>query len=219
EPYFVRSVLEQGYWPTSQLTAPTLEAYREEVELIKELGFTAARIHQKVEDPRFLFWADKLGLLIWAETANAYAYSPRAAAALTAEWTEIVEQCRPHPSVVTWVPMNESWGVRDLADSAPQRNLTIALTALTRALDPSRPVGFNAGYAPAGCPTTSLLDFRSDGCFLQRRPAAPVAVADVTAGRGPLGRRPLDDAAQHLNEGAPVMVTEFGGIAYAAEDT
>lgn len=97
EPCFVRSVLEQGYWPASHLTAPTLGVYREEIELIKELGFNAARIHQKVEDPRFLFWADRLGLLIWGETANACAFSPRAAAALTAEWTEIVEQVRPPP--------------------------------------------------------------------------------------------------------------------------
>lgn len=219
EPYFVRSVLEQGYWPTSHLTAPTLEAYREEVELIKELGFTAARIHQKVEDPRFLFWADKLGLLIWGETANAYAYSPRAAAALTSEWTEIVEQCRPHPSVVTWVPMNESWGVRDLADFAPQRNLTIALSALTRALDPSRPVVSNDGYELTGGDIIALHDYTTDAGVLQRRYADEDAVAEVIAGRGPLGRRPIDDAAQHVTDDAPVMVTEFGGIAYAAEDT
>lgn len=219
EPYFVRSVLEQGYWPTSHLTAPTLDAYREEVELIKELGFTAARIHQKVEDPRFLFWADRLGLLIWGETANAYAYSPRAAAALTAEWTEIVEQCRPHPSVVTWVPMNESWGVRDLADSAPQRNLTIALTALTRALDPHRPVVSNDGYELTGGDIIALHDYTTDAGVLRRRYADEDAVAEVIAGRGPLGRRPIDDAAQHVTDDAPVMVTEFGGIAYAAEDT
>lgn len=219
EPYFVRSVLEQGYWPTSHLTAPTLEAYREEVELIKELGFTAARIHQKVEDPRFLFWADRLGLLIWGETANAYAYSPRAAAALTAEWTEIVEQCRPHPSVVTWVPMNESWGVRDLADHAPQKDLTIALTALTRALDPSRPVVSNDGYELTGGDIIALHDYTTDAQRLASHYADEQATQRTIDGRGPQGRRPIDDAAQHLDPDAPVMITEFGGIAYAAEGT
>ncbi|WP_083713274.1 glycoside hydrolase family 2 protein [Brachybacterium sp. P6-10-X1] len=219
EPYFVRSVLEQGYWPTSQLTAPTIAAYREEVELIKELGFTAARIHQKVEDPRFLFWADKLGLLIWGETANAYSYSPRAVSAVTAEWTEIVEQVRAHPSVVTWVPMNESWGVRDLADHAPQKDLTIALTALTRALDPSRPVVANDGYEITGGDILALHDYTTDAAVLARRYEDEDAVAEVLASRGPLGRRPIDDAAQHVTDGAPVMVTEFGGIAYASEGT
>lgn len=219
EPYFVRSVLEQGYWPTSHLTAPTLEAYRQEVELIKELGFTAARLHQKVEDPRFLFWADRLGLLIWGETANAYAFSPRAAAALTAEWTEIVEQCRPHPSVVTWVPMNESWGVRDLADSAPQKDLTIALTALTRALDPTRPVISNDGYELTGGDIIALHDYTTDADQLAAHYADETATEATLTGRGPQRRRPVDDAAQHLNPDAPVMVTEFGGIAYAAEGT
>ncbi len=219
EPYFVRSVLEQGYWPTSHLTAPTLAAYREEVELIKELGFTAARIHQKVEDPRFLFWADRLGLLIWGETANAYAYSPRAATALITEWTEIVEQVRPHPSVVTWVPMNESWGVRDLADAAPQKDLTLALTAITKALDPSRPVVSNDGYELTGGDVIALHDYTTDAPVLTARYADEAAVARLIQSRGPLGRRPIDDAAHPLTEGAPVMVTEFGGIAYAAEGT
>lgn len=219
EPYFVRSVLEQGYWPSSHLTAPSLEAYRAEVELIKELGFTAARIHQKVEDPRFLFWADTLGLLIWGETANAYSYSPRAVGALMEEWTEIVEQVRPHPSVVTWVPMNESWGVRDLADHAPQKDLTIALTAVTRALDPSRPVVANDGYEITGGDILALHDYTTDAEILSRRYRDEAAVQDVVESRGPQGRRPIDDAAQHVTDGAPVMITEFGGIAYAAEGT
>jgi beta-galactosidase/beta-glucuronidase len=219
EPYFVRSVLEQGYWPSSHLTAPTLAAYREEVELIKELGFNAARIHQKVEDPRFLFWADRLGLLIWGETANAYAFSPRAAGALTAEWTEIVEQCRPHPSVITWVPVNESWGVRDLADHAPQKDLTIALTALTRSLDPTRPVVSNDGYELTGGDIIALHDYTTDADRLAAHYADEEATAATIAGRGPQNRRPIDDAAQHMNPDAPVMITEFGGIAYAAEGT
>ncbi|GAA1734822.1 glycoside hydrolase family 2 protein [Brachybacterium phenoliresistens] len=219
EPYFVRSVLEQGYWPTSQLTAPSLDAYRREVELIKELGFTAARIHQKVEDPRFLFWADRLGLLIWGETANAYAFSPRAAAAITHEWTEIVEQVRAHPSVVTWVPVNESWGARDLADSAPQRELTIALTALTRSLDPTRPVVSNDGYEITGGDVIALHDYETDPARLRERYASEESTAATIASRGPQRRRPIDDAAQGLTEDAPVMITEFGGIAYAAEGT
>ena len=219
EPYVVRSVLEQGYWPTSHLTAPSSAARRREVELIKELGFNAARIHQKVEDPRFLRWADELGLLIWGETANAYAFGPAAAAQITAEWTEIVEQCRPHPSVVTWVPVNESWGVRDLADSLPQRQLAIALTALTKALDPSRPVVSNDGYELTGGDVIALHDYTTDADALRRAWADEGSVAALIAGRGPQRRRPIDGGAADPAEAAPVMVTEFGGIAYAAHGT
>lgn len=206
-------------WTSSHLTAPSLAAYREEAELIKELGFNAARIQQKVEDPRFPFWADRLGLLIWGETANAYAFSPRAAAALTGEWTELVEQVRPHPSVVTWVPMNESWGVRDLADHAPQKDLTIALTALPRSLDPSCPVVSNDGYELTGGDVIALHDYTTDAGRLAAHYADEDATAATIAGRGPQRRRPIDDGAQDLNPGAHVMVTEFGGIAYAAEGT
>jgi beta-galactosidase/beta-glucuronidase len=219
EPYAVRSVLEQGYWPTSHLTAPTLGAYREEVRLIKDLGFTAARIHQKVEDPRLLFWADRLGLLIWGETGNAYAFSPRAAGTLTAEWTEIVEQVRPHPSVVTWVPINESWGVRDLADSPAQQDLVRALVAYTKALDPTRPVVSNDGYELVGGDILALHDYTMDPDALRSHYDSREAAEATVLGRGPQGRRPVNASEPDLTEGAPLMLTEFGGIAFAAEGT
>ncbi|MDQ5850797.1 MAG: glycoside hydrolase family 2, partial [Chloroflexota bacterium] len=74
-PYYLRLVLEQGYWPESHLAAPSVEALRREVELTKALGFNGVRIHQKVEDPRFLYWCDRLGLLVWGEMANAFVFS------------------------------------------------------------------------------------------------------------------------------------------------
>jgi hypothetical protein len=56
---YLRSVLAQNYWPESHLAAPSAAALRREVELIKDLGFNTARVHQKAEDPRFLYWADR----------------------------------------------------------------------------------------------------------------------------------------------------------------
>jgi beta-galactosidase/beta-glucuronidase len=136
-PYYVRSVLGQGYWPESHLAAPDAGALRREVELIKELGFNAVRVHQKVEDPRFLFWADRLGLLVWGETANAFAFSPEAVRRLTTEWLEVVHRDISHPCIVTWVPMNESWGVHDVATDPAQQAYTTALAALTRRWTPA----------------------------------------------------------------------------------
>ncbi len=109
-PYFLRFVLEQGYWPQSHLAAPSVDALRREVELTKELGFNGVRIHQKVEDPRYLYWCDRLGLLVWGEMANAYVFSPTAIERLTREWFDIVDRDYNHPCIVTWVPLNESWG-------------------------------------------------------------------------------------------------------------
>ena len=87
-PYYLRLVLEQGYWPESHLAAPTPTPSAREVQLVKALGFNGVRIHQKIEDPRFLAWCDRLGLLVWAEMPSAYAFSPTAIDRLTREWIE-----------------------------------------------------------------------------------------------------------------------------------
>ena len=95
-------------------------ALRAEVELIKELGFTTARLHQKVEDPRLMYWADRLGLLVWTEMPSAFEHSDAAVMRLTREWTDVIRRDSSHPSVVAWVPLNESWAVRHVAvDAAP----------------------------------------------------------------------------------------------------
>ncbi|MFL5134461.1 MAG: glycoside hydrolase family 2 protein, partial [Microvirga sp.] len=148
-PTFLRLVLAQNYWPDSHLTAPDADALRREVELAQSLGFNGIRIHQKVEDPRFLYWCDRLGMLVWSEAANAYVYSDRAAEMLTREWLEAVRRDYNHPAIITWVPLNESWGVPDLDRSAQQRDFVRALYHLTRALDATRPVIGNDGWQHA----------------------------------------------------------------------
>lgn len=216
-PFFVRSVLEQGYWPESQLTAPSPAHYRAEVELIRSLGFTAVRVHQKTEDPRFHFWADRLGLLVWGESAAPYGFSARGATRVVAEWAEIVKQYRGHPSIVTWVPVNESWGVQDLAHTAPQRALVSALTSLTHALDPSRPVVSNDGWEHVGGDLITIHDYTTEPAALAARYATWEALATSLEGMGPSGRRPLLTGS--LAQDATVMVSEFGGISYADEST
>ena len=108
-PTYLRLVLAQNYWPESHLAAPSDEALRREVELIKSLGFNGVRIHQKVEDERFLYWCDRLGLLVWAEMANAYEFTETAVSRFTSEWMSAVKRQYSHPSIITWVPFNESW--------------------------------------------------------------------------------------------------------------
>jgi beta-galactosidase/beta-glucuronidase len=217
-PYFVRSVLEQGWWDESHLTAPSPAHYRAEVEAIRELGFNAARIHQKTEDPRMLYWADRLGLLIWVESAAAYAFSPRAVRLMITEWQEIVTQYRNHPSVVTWVPINESWGVQDIAVSRPQREFVQALASLTRALDPSRPVISNDGWEHVDSDLMTLHDYTADPDLIRRRYGDLVSVAAVLRGQGPQLRSPAlsEHQLERFDQGqAALMITEFGGISFA----
>ena len=142
----MRQALDQGYWDDSFLAAPNDEALKKDVELAKAMGFNGVRKHQKIEDPRYLYWADKLGLLVWEEMPSPYVFSPEAINRVTREWLEVIERDYNHPCIVTWVCFNESWGVMDLQNSALHRNFVAGLYHLTKALDSSRPVIGNDGW-------------------------------------------------------------------------
>lgn len=208
-PVFVRSVLEQGYWPESHYTPPSADAARAEVELVKSLGFNAIRIHQKVEDPRFLFWCDVLGVMVWGEIGGAYEFSDRAVERLTRQWAEVVRQYSSHPSIVTWVPVNESWGVQHGAHDLAQRAFAVSLANLTRALDPTRPVISNDGWEHTDSDILTIHDYTDSGAEFLARYDDSAALAAALEGMGPAGRRLT--LAPHA-PGLPVMVTEFGGV-------
>ena len=214
-PVFLRSVLSQGYWPESHLAAPSADALRAEVQLIKDLGFNAARVHQKIEDPRFLYWADRLGLLLWEEMPSAYEFSTTAARRVVAEWSAVIRRDSSHPSIVTWVPLNESWGVQHIAHDATVREYVRSLFHLTKSLDPTRPVVSNDGWEHLDSDIWSIHDYESSGDVVAERYASPASVAALFDGIGPAGRRlRLSD---EPDRGQPVMLTEFGGVKYAPD--
>lgn len=217
-PHTVRGVLEQGFWPTSHLAAPNAQALREEVELIKALGFNTARLHQKIEDPRFLFWADKLGLMVWAELPSAYEFSDTTAQRLTHEWLEVLRRDASHPSIVTWVPFNESWGLPDLSRDAAQRSLTQALYHLTKAFDSTRIVISNDGWEHTESDLLTVHDYENDPEVFAARYATADSVREALSGVSPNGRRMAvsDDHREELFA-KPIMVTEFGGVSYDPE--
>jgi beta-galactosidase/beta-glucuronidase len=212
KPTFLRSVLEQGFWPDSHLTAPSPEALKREVELIKSLGFNAARIHQKVEDPRFLYWCDKLGLMLWGEMANAYEFSPAAVDRFTREWLSVVDRDRSNPCIVTWTPLNESWGVPDISLSKAQQDYASALYHLTKALDPSRPVISNDGWEHTRSDILGVHDYTQFPEQIASRYYTPEQVEKTLAGPGPQRKRLLLEPGDR--RGQPVMLTEFGGLSF-----
>ncbi|MDQ0893433.1 beta-galactosidase/beta-glucuronidase [Agromyces ramosus] len=212
-PCYVRSVLEQGYWPESHLAAPSADALRAEVQLIKDLGFNAVRLHEKVEDPRLLFWTDKLGLLVWGEIGSAFEFSPRAIERTVREWMDVLARDAAHPSLVTWVPVNESWGVQHISRDPAQLHYVQALFHLTKALDPSRPVVSNDGWEHAASDLLTIHDYATTGEALGASYADAAAVDALRDGIGPAGRRLV--ALPGGTNGKPVMVTEFGGISFA----
>ncbi|MBA8846777.1 glycoside hydrolase family 2 protein [Microcella alkalica] len=213
-PHRVRAVLAQNYWPESHLAAPSAEALRREVELIRELGFTTARVHQKIEDPRFLYWADRLGLMVWAEAPSAYDFSPTAVARSTREWIEAVARDRSHPCVVAWVPLNESWGIQHIAHDERQRDFAEALYRLTKALDATRPVISNDGWEHATSDLLTLHDYTMDPERLAQSYATSAAIEAAVVGVGPAGRRVIAPGSSPV-PGAPIIVSEFGGVTWA----
>ena len=214
-PFHVRSVLSQGYWPDSHLAAPSASALREEVELILSLGFNSARVHQKMEDPRFLYWADRLGLTLWGEAPAAFEFSDTAMERTTREWIEVLDRDRSHPSVITWVPLNESWGIQQVAHDAAQANFAKGLAALTRAIDPTRPVISNDGWEHVDSDIITIHDYSHDSAELRERYGTGASRELLLSGIGPAGRQVLLGSG-HDRE-APIMLTEFGGVKYLAD--
>jgi len=215
-PYYLRLVLDQGYWPETLMTAPSDEALRLDVELAKRMGFNGVRKHQKIEDPRFLYWADVLGLLVWEEMPSAYRFTPKAVERITREWTEVIKRDSSHPCIVVWVPFNESWGVPDLTATEAHRNYVQALYHLTKTLDPTRPVIGNDGWESTTTDIIAIHDYDNNPGQLAERYGPEVKLSDLFDRKRPGGRVLTLDGYPH--QGQPVMLSEFGGIAYAIQD-
>ena len=213
-PYEIRGVLSQGYWPDSHLAAPGAAALRAEVELIRELGFTTVRVHQKIEDPRFLYWTDRLGVLVWEEMPSAYEFSATASARLAREWMEVIRRDSSHPSIAVWVPFNESWGVQHLATNGEQQDLVRALYHLTKALDGSRLVVSNDGWEHTRSDLLTIHDYENDAVRLLDSYGTADAVRGYLDEVAPNGRRMLVGTDEERADTAarPVVLSEFGGV-------
>ena len=209
EPFVQRLVLDQGYWPDGLLTAPSDDALRRDIELAKTFGFNGARKHQKVEDPRWLYWADRLGFLVWSEMPSFHEHSEAAEHRLAAEWANVVQRDRGHPCVVAWVPSNESFGLGEI-EAAVRSDFLVRLYNLTRELDATRPISSNDGWEHSLTDLCTTHDYSAPD-VLDRRYRDLAGALDGSA-----SNRPLFDPG-FAYAGQPVLVTEFGGLRVAAE--
>jgi len=211
-PFPLIMVLDQGYWPEGGLTAPSDMALRRDVELAKAMGFNGVRKHQKIEVPRYLYWADVLGLLVWEEMPSAYRFTKDSIQRLTREWTEVISRDRSHACIVAWVPFNESWGVPDLPGNSTQRHYVQALYHLTKTLDATRPVIGNDGWESVATDIIGIHDYDSDS----ERVAARYGLKTfrLFEKERPGGRQLLIN---QKHRGQPIMLTEFGGIAFSSD--
>jgi beta-galactosidase/beta-glucuronidase len=178
--------------------------------MTKAFGLNGARKHQKVEDPRWLYWADKMGLLVWGEMANAQDFNETYVARFTREWQEIVARDFNHPSIVTWVPINESWGVRNIRTDRAQQDHAKAMYYLIRSLDPTRPVIDNDGWEHTDATDLMTLhDYARTG----EEMTAKYKILETDRSRIERNGREAFASGYRYN-GTPILMTEFGGIAF-----
>ena len=210
-PWPLRLVLDQGYWEGSGQTPPNDDAFLRDILLVKALGFNGVRKHQKIEDPRFLYWADHLGLLVWEEMPSAYRYTQRSVERLTREWIDVLKRDWSHPCIVSWVPFNESWGVPDLPDSPAQRHYVQALYHLTKTLDPTRPVIGNDGWESIATDMIGIHDYDDEPARIAGRYGIDEVEARLFQFERPGGRTLRLAGGETKRQ--PIVLTEFGGIA------
>ena len=217
-PTYLKMVLEQGYCRDSGMTYPDEESIVHELELIKKLGFNGVRMHQKIEDERFFYYADILGVATWVEMPSAYEYRDATVDKAIVEWQEIVHQHYNHPSVLAWVPINESWGVPRILNNCKEQHFTQALYHLTKSYDPMRPVISNDGWEHTESDIITLHNYEQDpevfGAFYRDldKTLSGENISDYVQWRLPF-------AEGHGYRGQPVMITEFAGIGFDTEQT
>jgi beta-galactosidase/beta-glucuronidase len=214
-PYEMRLVLDQGYWPDGGLTAPDDAALRRDVELAKAMGFNGARKHQKLEDPRYLYWADHLGLLVWGEMPSAYRFTKVSVERVTREWLAAIDRDYSHPCVVAWVPFNESWGVPNLPESPRERHYVQGLYHLTKTLDSTRPVIGNDGWESVATDIIGIHDYDSDPTRIARRYHADEVLPRLFRRERPGGRLLILE--EHARTDLPIVLSEFGGINFSPD--
>jgi beta-galactosidase/beta-glucuronidase len=210
-PYPLRLVLDQGFWPDTGMTPPSDAALERDVRLTKAMGFNGVRKHQKIEDPRYLALADRLGLLVWEEMPSAYRFTGQSVQRLVEEWMAAVSRDVSHPCIVAWVPFNESWGVPNLPHSAAERHFVRAMYELTRTLDPTRVVVGNDGWESVATDIIGIHDYGPPS-RIRVRYGATESLASVFARERPGGRALVLEGLDPADRA--VMLTECGGIAF-----
>ena len=202
QPRYLKLVLDQGFYPDGIWTAPSDDALRRDIELALAAGFNGARLHQKVFEERFLYWADRLGYLLWGESPSWGLDLLDEGAPhrnFLAEWREIVRRDRNHPSIIAWTPFNETLDVRE---PRTHQRIHEDAYAVCKTLDPARPVNDASGYVHHVTDLYTVHSYEQD----------PAKLGEQLAERpdsGPFRNHPDLDAPY---EGQPYLIDEFGGI-------
>lgn len=211
QPLYQRLILDQGFWVESGITPPSVDAIKKDIELSVKMGFNGARKHQKIEDPYFYYYAEEMGFLVWCEMPSAYNFNACEQQRLMSQWQEIVKTARNFTSVICYVPLNESWGVRKILTNPAQQDFARSLYYATKALDDSRIVSTNDGWENLDATDIiSVHDYAFSGDGFETKYALENLESVY-----PQHRKLLAEGVEYA--GQPVLMTEYGGIAMQSE--
>ncbi len=223
KPYYQRLVLDQGFYPDGIWTAPSDEALKKDIQLSMDAGFNGARLHQKVFEERFYYWADRMGYITWGESASwgMDANDIEANRNFLSEWTECVVRDRNHPSLLVWTPMNEEWW----PDDVQYPRFTKDIYILTKHLDPTRPVNVASGGQHLKTDIWTVHNYEQDPIKLRDK-IYKDGVFFQTPFRTTVGSRNIgfNDVKNGISYPFPVyegnipyMIDEFGGIKWVKD--
>ncbi len=214
-PIYLKMVMDQGFFKESGPTYQSFEDIMREVKLIKQMGFNGVRMHQKIEDDRFYYCCDIVGLLCTLEMPSPYSYSQNTVKRVTKEWTEALLSNYNHPSIVMYMPLNESWGVPDITHDAGQQSFACSLYHVSKALDDSRLCISNDGWEHVLTDVITLHNYDQEPSSLKDFYADMDRVLD-NLGQPKYTQSRLVFSNGYHYEGQPIFIDEFGGIGFNA---
>lgn len=211
---YLKMLLVQGYWIDGHLTPSCEREISNDVIAIKQMGFNGARMHQKIEDDRFYYYCDVLGLYVWCEMPNMYTYTKQSAAAFAAEWRKVVEQHKSFPSIIAWVPFNESWGLNDdeMVDNKEIQAFVNDVCQYTRSVD-ARFVISNDGWEHTVSDLLTIHQYEQNA----DRFYGNYSFQQTTEGSPLNSRKPYCKGYKY--GGQPILFTEFGGCSFKRDLT
>lgn len=210
---YQRLILDQAYWDESHLTCPSEDAMLEDIDRILALGYNGVRVHQKIEDQRFYYYCDLKGMLVWCEAPSAYRFSDAMVANFTVEWLEILNQFYNHPSIITWTAINESWGVPMIKTRRQEQQFSEMVYHLTKCIDQMRPVIVNDGWEHTISDIITLHDYEERGEILKVRYSEQLERILGNEISHNTHKKAFAEGYQY--KGQPILISEYGGIAFA----
>jgi len=211
-PIYQRLILDQGYHPEGCLTANSPDDFKRDLELIKSFGYNGVRMHQKIEDERYLYWADRLGMIVWCEMPSPYEFDDTMMEDYTEQWIKVVRQNYNHPSICVWVPFNESWGVQRILTDRHQQAFTDSIYYLTKAYDKMRPVISNDGWEHTTSDIITLHNYVECGDEMSKQYSD--LERRTLSNLNPTHGQKLAFAEGYGYNGQPIIVSEYGGISF-----